>query len=95
MTINRKQPGNQLEWTQKKTSSAHGGSSIRNNNTNFDRATLDIGTVLVLRTDKPNKKAPFDNLRGNILDYFVKEFDNKKDVVDIVKTMTDPKIKFK
>ena len=26
--------------------------------------------------------------------YTVKEFDNAKDVVDIVKTMTDPKIKF-
>ena len=56
--------------------------------------TPEIGSVLALRTEKVDKKAPFDTFRGKKSDYIVKEFSNAKDVMDIVKTMNDPNIKF-
>ena len=46
-----------------------------------------------MRTDKLDKKVPFDTFRGKLSDYIVKELCNEKDAVEIVKTMNDPNIK--
>ena len=60
----------------------------------FFIAIPDIGDVLPLRTDKVYKKVPFDIFRGILSDYIFKEFDNSKDIVDIVNMITYPKNKF-
>ena len=92
---------NQSGRQQKSTPSAPGDLSRRNNNIffdtqckGFDGVRPDIGAFLDLRTEKGDKKVPFNTFRENILDYIVKEFDNANDSVDIIKTMIDPKIKW-
>ena len=98
----RGKPGTNPSESQQQLTSIAPGESSRINasivfNTqykNLDRATPQIGDILDPRTNKLEKKFPFDTFMGNISDYTVNEIDNTKDVMDIVNTMTEPNNKF-
>ena len=57
-------------------------------------ATSDPRTVLVLSSERIDKKLPFEQFKDKIVNYVGRVFENGDDVVCILKSRTNPKPAF-
>eukprot|EP00957_Ditylum_brightwellii_P177861 13547430-Ditylum_brightwellii.AAC.1 len=85
------------------TNNSQGNNNIQRNNTRSVMSILqdadrdlkgkmpEIGGVLVLKSERINKKVPFETVRELSVAYLMKELDRAQDVIPIVRGMTDPK----
>eukprot|EP00957_Ditylum_brightwellii_P111999 8541020-Ditylum_brightwellii.AAC.1 len=57
----------------------------------FEGKMPKIEGVLALKSERVNKKVPFETFRELLVDYLTKELDRARDVIPIVRDMADPK----
>jgi hypothetical protein len=69
--------------------------NIGSNDRNWQGAKKDIGVVLGLRTERLAYKQTFEVFKDKLATYVLSDFSNPKDVLPVIKKMTDPMSTFK
>jgi len=64
------------------------------NSRQFEGAEPKVGAVLVLSSERIDKKLPFEQFKDKIVNYVGRVFENGDDVVCILKSRTNPKPAF-
>jgi hypothetical protein len=80
---------------EKKNDSKSHQQHIGSNERNWQGAKTDIGVVLGLRTERLTYRRTFEVFKEKLVTYVLSEFTNAKDVLPVIKKMSDPMIDFK
>jgi hypothetical protein len=80
---------------ERKSDGKQQNNNFGSNDRNWQGAKKDIGVVLGLRTERLTYKQTFEVFKDKLATYVLSDFSNPKDILPVIKKMTDPMNAFK